>query len=172
MIERGRVTNEDPRCHWEHMDVDGQSRVLDLGCAYLDEHLRRSCRGTPHYYLARGPQFYLGIDQNASDIELLRGQCGDRFICAQIISADQVECWLRGERITHLKSDVEGAEIHLAGITEPLPDLQAAAIEVHGHDVHRAVEAWLGVQGLNLYRIDQQNTCVDVHILYAQKPAK
>jgi len=171
MIERGRVTDEDPACHWAHMAVDGRSRVLDLGCGFLDEHLRQGQRGTAHYYLAQGPEFYLGIDQNGADIELLRGQCGDRFLCAEIVSAAQLECFLQGERITHLKSDVEGAEIHLAGITEPLPHLQAAAIEVHGHDVHRAVEDWLGAQGLVLYRVDQQRDCHDVHILYARRPA-
>ncbi|NBS50862.1 MAG: hypothetical protein EBS97_09745, partial [Verrucomicrobia bacterium] len=137
MIERGRVTDENPACHWAHMPVDDRSRVLDLGCAFWDEPLRVARLGTPHFYLAKNPAFYLGIDANAADIAMLKTELGDHFICAEIISSAQLQCFLQGEKITHLKSDVEGAEIHLAGITTPLPDLQAAAIEVHGHDTHR-----------------------------------
>lgn len=169
MIERGRVTDENPACHWAHMPVDERSRVLDLGCAFWDEPLRVARLGTPQFYLAKNPAFYLGIDVNAADIAMLKTELGDHFICAEIISPAQLECFLQGEKITHLKSDVEGAEIHLAGITTPLPELQAAAIEVHGHDTHRAVEAWLIDQGLKIYRIDQQDSCADVHILYAQR---
>ncbi|NCA17827.1 MAG: hypothetical protein EBS90_12430 [Betaproteobacteria bacterium] len=159
MIERGRVTDEDPACHWAHMAVNGRSRVLDLGCAFWDEPLRVARLGTPQFYLAKNPAFYLGIDANAADIQMLKTELGDHFICAEIISPAQLQCFLQGEKITHL----------MAGITTPLPDLQAAAIEVHGHDTHRAVEAWLIDQGLKIYRIDQQDTCADVHILYAQR---
>lgn len=169
MIARGRVEDETPAVHWAHMPVDGRSRILDLGCAFWDEPLRTARLGTPQFYLGQRPEFYLGIDQNTADIALLKTELGDHFVCAEIVSPEQLECFLRGERITHLKSDVEGAEIHLAGITDSLPDLQAAAIEVHGHDTHRAVTQWLQWQGLRLHRIDQQGTCSDVHIAYAQR---
>jgi len=169
MIARGRVLDEAPAVHWGHMPVDGQSRILDLGCAFWDEPLRAARLGTPQFYLRQKPQFYLGIDSNGADIALLREELGDFFIEAAVVSPEQLACWLEGERITHLKSDTEGAEKHLAGINRPLPHLRAAAIETHGHDTHRQVCDWLQWQGLSIHRIDQQGYCDDVHIVYAHR---
>ena len=169
MMELGLVTNEDPACRWAHMEVDGRSRVLDLGCGFHDEATRTARLGTPHHYLARKPESYLGIDQNRGDIDLLRKELGDHFRCEQITHPEQLRRWLEDGRITHLKSDVEGAEIYLTGIAGPLPGLEAAAIEVHGHDTRRAVRAWLEGKGLAIYRIDRQAHCHDVHILYARR---
>jgi len=169
MIARGRVLDETPGVHWQHMPVDQQSRILDLGCAFWDEPLRATRLGTPQFYLRQKPQFYLGIDGNGADIALLREELGDFFIDALIVSPEQLACWLEGERITHLKSDIEGAEEHLAEIESLLPHLQAAGIETHGHAVHRKVCDWLQWQGLTVWRIDQQGYCEDVHIVYARR---
>ena len=172
-IERGRVCDENPSIHWAHMPVDNQSRVLDLGCAFWDEPLRADRLGTPYFYLKQNPAFYLGIDQNNSDIALLAHELGAHFLQASIDSPAQIFDWITAQSITHIKSDIEGAEEHLAVIECALPSLQAVAIETHGDATHRKICDWISRQGMTIYRIDQQGDCPDVFIVYAKKlPAK
>ena len=168
-IEQGRVCDETPSIHWAHMPVDNQSRVLDLGCAFWDEPLRADRSGTPYFYLKQNPVFYLGIDQNESDIWLLTQELGDHFLRASIDSPDQIFSWITSNSITHIKSDIEGAEEHLATIENPLPTLQSVAIETHGNATHRKICDWINRQGMTIYRIDQQGDCPDVFIVYARK---
>jgi hypothetical protein len=168
-IEQGRVTDETPSIHWAHMLVDGQSRILDLGCAFWDEPLRAERLGTPYFYLGQNPAFYLGIDQNKSDIALLTQELGDHFLEESITSPAQIANWITFNYITHIKSDIEGAEEHLAAIENPLPTLQAVAIETHGNEVHQKICGWIERQELTIYRIDQQGDCPDVFIVYARK---
>jgi hypothetical protein len=168
-IEQGRVCDETPSIHWAHMPVDSQSRVLDLGCAFWDEPLRAERLGTPYFYLGQNTAFYLGIDQNESDIALLTQELGDHFLEESITSAAQLSLWITFNSITHIKSDIEGAEEHLAAIENPLPSLQAVAIETHGNATHRKICDWISRQGMTIYRIDQQGDCPAVFIVYAQK---
>ena len=168
-IEQGRVTDETPSIHWAHMPVDGQSRILDLGCAFWDEPLRANRLGTPYFYLGQNPAFYLGIDQNKPDIALLTQELGDYFLEESITSPAQLSLWITFNCITHIKSDIEGAEEHLAAIGNLLPTLQSVAIETHGDATHRKICGWIERQGLTIYRIDQQGDCPDVFIVYARK---
>ena len=57
----------------------------------------------------------------------------------------------------------------MAAIDNPLPTLQAVAIETHGDATHRKICGWIERQGLTIYRIDQQGDCPDVFIVYARK---
>ena len=168
-IEHGRVTDETPSIHWAHMPVDGQSRILDLGCAFWDEPLRADRLGTPYFYLGQNPAFYLGIDQNKSDIALLTQELGDHFLGESITSPAQISSWITFNSITHIKSDIEGAEEHLAAIGNLLPTLYSVAIETHGDATHHKICGWIKRQGMTIYRIDQQGDCPDVFIVYARK---
>jgi len=168
-IDQGRVCDETPAIHWAHMPVDAQSRILDLGCAFWDDPLRAKRLGTPYFYLEQNPAFYLGIDQNESDTTLLTQELGDHFLQESITSAAQLSLWITFNSITHIKSDIEGAEEHLAAIDNPLPTLQAVAIETHGNATHRKICDWINRQGMTIYRIDQQGDCPDVFIVYARK---
>ncbi len=168
-LERGRVCDENPSIHWAHMPVDSQSRVLDLGCAFWDEPLRADRLGTPYFYLGKNPDFYLGIDQNNADIVLLTHELGAHFLRASIDSPAQICDWITAHSITHIKSDIEGAEEHLAAIESALPSLQAVAIETHGDATHRKICDWIDRQAMTIYRIDQQGDCPDVFIVYAKK---
>jgi len=168
-IERGRVCDENPSIHWAHMPVDSESRVLDLGCAFWDEPLRADRLGTPYFYLGQDPAFYLGIDQNESDIALLTKELGDHFLQQSIVSPAQICDWITAHSITHIKSDIEGAEEHLAAIETLLPSLQAVAIETHGDATHRKICDWISRQCMTIYRIDRQGDCTDVFIVYARK---
>jgi hypothetical protein len=151
------------------MPVDSESRVLDLGCAFWDEPLRADRLGTPYFYLGQNPAFYLGIDQNESDIALLTKELGNHFLQEAIASPAQVLNWITAHSITHIKSDIEGAEEYLAAIEHPLPTLQAVAIETHGNEVHQKICGWIERQGMVIYRIDQQGHCHDVFVVYARK---
>lgn len=153
------------------MPVFSHSRILDLGCGWWDDATRSTGHGTPHFYLAQQPEFYLGIDARAEDIARLEQELGPHFLEATVDSPGQLALWLTFQKITHLKSDIEGAEKHLAEITHLLSHLQAVAIETHGHDVHRKICDWILWQGLQIHRIDQQSDKADIHIVYARRPA-
>lgn len=167
-MTKGVITSEAPQIHWEHLNVDG-GRVLDLGCAFWTEGERQEGNGTAKYFLSKKPAFYMGVDINQPDIEMLSKQYPNGvFRCELVNSSEQILSWVKENSITHIKCDIEGYEAKLLEIRNP-ETLKQIAIELH-HSSFLLQEFidWFGRIGFECYRHDSVSFCSEISVIYGR----
>ena len=165
-MTKGIITSESPEIHWEHLNVAG-GRVLDLGCAFWTEAERQEANGTTKYFLSQKPEFYMGVDTNQQDITTLSSQYADgKLLCEMVSSERQIEGWIAEHKITHIKSDIEGAEDHLLKIKD-VGSLKEIAIELH-HSNENDFLDWFKQIGFECFRHDSVAFCPEISVIYGR----
>ena len=167
-MTKGVITSEDPKIHWEHLNVAG-GRVLDLGCAFWTEDERQEGNGTAKYFLSQKPEFYLGVDMNQGDITTLSQQYPQgKFLCEKVESPEQILAWIKDNSITHIKSDIEGDETQLLQIGN-VHNLKEIAIELHYSNAWlKEFIDWFDSIGFEWYRHDSVSFCSEISVIYGR----
>lgn len=165
-MSKGIILSEDPKDHWKHLNTkDGI--VLDLGCGFNDDDCRNKKYSTPHYFKEQGASLIVGVDGNASDIELLRQEIDGEFIAELINSGSQIQGYISKYKPTHLKCDIEGNETFLFQ-TDPMT-LRCVAVETHGPQYRQGLNDWLNRWGFSVYSVESLASAPYIDIVYAQK---
>jgi hypothetical protein len=164
-MNKGTITSETPEVHWAHFYPKGK-RVLDLGCGFWTAEERKENYGTPHHFIGKKPEFYMGVDQNAEDIKTFSMQYPEhKFLNQSVENTEQVEAWIEEHKITHLKADIEHAEGYIFRMPSALT-LQKVAIETHTPRLHEECQQWIERIGMKVTRIDDVSFCPDVLVIY------
>jgi hypothetical protein len=164
-MQKGTITSETPEVHWKHLCLK-RKRVLDLGCGFWTEEERKENYGTPHYFIGQKPEFYMGVDQNATDIKTFSTQYPEhQFLNQSVENMEQVEGWIRENKITHLKADIEHAEGYIFQMPTSLT-LQKVAIETHTDLLHEECQRWIERVGMRVTRIDDVSFCPGILVIY------
>jgi len=142
-----QIDSEDPNVHWQYLTCKDE-RVIDFGCAYNDtdsENTRVNKLGTPQFIIKQTPQIYVGIDIYQPDIDTFvdefKKNSNVRFLNKKIESPTDIQVLFDEYLPTVIKSDIEGAEIHLCN-TIPPEQLKQIAIETHSFEIENAILNW------------------------------
>lgn len=128
------IVSENSKDHWEPFNFQDKV-VLDLGCGrwYGVENYEQY---SPIYFGKNGAKKVIGIDMSSSDIEYYKsnnvGNPIFEFEIQEINSPKDIEILIEKYEITAIKSDIEGAEIHLLNV-DPyyFNNITDMAIEYH-----------------------------------------
>jgi hypothetical protein len=128
-----KIDTENPETHWEFVNVHGK-RVLDLGCGDFGNATNLSYPTTAEYFLNKGASYVLGVDLNYNDISKINERLGNvlELKIDTITSSDQIRRFITENQIQIVKSDIEGAEIHLLEMSdEDFSQIEEYYIETH-----------------------------------------
>jgi hypothetical protein len=128
-----RVDVENPEIHWEYVNVESK-RVLDLGCGDFGKATNLPYMTTAEYFLNKGASYVLGVDTNSGDVSKIKEKLGNRLDLEEqlVNSSNQIKKLIDENQIQIVKSDIEGAEIHLLQMSdEDFSQVEEYYIETH-----------------------------------------
>lgn len=125
--------------HWRYFDVSGHT-VLDLGCGRsmeINDEISKN-EYTPFYFASKNAKKVIGVDQQDLDyfINETKNLNMFDFIALTINTPDKIKELINKYSITAIKSDIEGDELSLLGLSaEDLNNVSEIAIEFHGDNI-------------------------------------
>jgi len=137
-----KIDTENPEKHWEFINVQGK-RVLDLGCGDFGNATNLSYPTTAEYFLNKGASYVLGVDLNYNDISKINERLGNvlELKIDTITSSDQIRRFITENQIQIVKSDIEGAEIHLLEMSdEDFSQIEEYYIETHNTSLENSLQ--------------------------------
>ena len=158
------VMSEDPKEHWNDIELVKDKVVMDFGCGWLfQQH-----ESTPEYFIKRGAKHYIGVEASCSEIEKLKQIYPTQtFICKTILSKDDIVELLNEYKPDTIKMDIEGYEAVIKDITKEQFDyVKEIGVEYHNPECKSILETKLKEFGFEITSINQFGWyCTDINIM-------
>lgn len=168
------IHDEDPFIHWENVNVEGK-RVLDLGCGDFGNAGNLPYVTTLEYFLLKNASYVIGIDGNANDynyVKALEAKYNNFDVVNEFInSPNHIEDLINLHKIDVIKSDIEGAEIHLLELPDDIFSMiEEYYIETHSEFLHTSTLEKLNRCGYVIYdEVNLGHTGGTSKVIFAKK---